>query len=252
MNFIKIFILLLVSTSLFSCKKNQPKPVRVNVISIEEVDSIFKNSKVFGKLTTIYHPLTDTTRRTIYQKPEYGYEFYGKELMHNNKFIKDSWWSLERNNNKIFDIEYYTIGDTIQKINQYKAYFKSGKLNSKISRFYTIDLPDTVQLNKEYTFNVNLNDYKLGSENEYLSSLILSDDINPNYLNFWQVQNTYAIEDLAINQWKCKKVFKNKGVNQIKGYIYVNEVKYTEAKNDSLDIEIFSKLIYINKDIFVL
>ena len=251
-------IILLIIYSFVSCKNNEidkneikSPPKELQIFSIVEMDSIFKDSIRLGKLTVKYDSITDDSRNVVYQKKDYNYQFIGKEIKYNNIFIKNGWWSLLKKNERFIDIEYLTIGDTIQKINQYKMYLDSGIVNLNASRFYSIDLPDTIQLNKEYKFNIFLNDRAIGEEDIYLSFLTLSDDIDVNFKTFWKVKNTYLIEEVSRNKWKAKKVFNTKGLNTIKGYIYVQDEEHKNVDEKYIDIEDYSRIFYISKEIFV-
>lgn len=174
----------------------------------------------------------------------------GWALIKKGKTYRNGWWKQFLNGEKS-KIEYVTVGDTT-RTNQLYFYDSDGNIDFKFSHFYKFDLPDTIEFNKPYKFHIELKSPIQGAKESYVTVLKLSDEIIPDYLNFWKSKSTYDVKELSTNLWEISHTFRYKGNFTIRGFIYRAWLEFKdEGEKDSITEIDYRDITYIKKHIYI-
>ena len=252
------FIVFIILLSLISCNKVKMKKEFYNSGNLhyekyysknEVIDSIIeyaeKDNEIIAKFTNI---------RKSKRKARYFYDdavIYGEEVLIKGEFYKNGWW-FENNGNNLIKVEYISIGDTLEIPNQRIVTDSTGKINKKLSYYYSLSIPDTIEAAKSYDFEVELFTSIKGIKSSFSSVLVLSDEIKTDNSNYWTTKKTYDITEMELNKWKIQHKFNKKGDFFLRGFIVYFDVLAQDVGKASIEFISTINKIHINKKLFVL
>ena len=252
------FLVFMILFSLIACNKIEVKKEFYNSGNLqyekyynkkEDVDSIIeyaeKSNEIIAKYTNI---------RKNKREARYFYDdavIYGEEVLIKGEFYKNGWW-LENNGNNLTKVEFISVGDTLEIPNQRIVTDSTGKINKNLSYYYSLSIPDTIEIAKNYDFEVELFTSIKGIKSSFASVLVLSDEIKADNSNYWTAKKTYDITEMELNKWRVRNKFNKKGDFFLRGFIVYFDVLAEDVGKDSIEFTNTINKIHINKKLFIL
>lgn len=215
----------------------------------KDIDSIIIYSEKNGEIIAKFEDIQANNRKAKYFYNDV--EMYGEEVLVNGEFYKNGWW-FEKNKNYLTKVEFVSVGDTLEVLNQKIVTDATGEIVENLSKYYSISIPDTIEVAKDYNFEIELHTLIRGIKSSFASILVLSDEIKPDKSNYWTAKKTYDITEIELNKWKIQNKFNKKGEFFLRGFIVYFDVLVEDIDKDSVQFTNTINKIHINKKLFVM
>lgn len=172
-------------------------------------------------------------------------------LLRSKGEIKDTlrvnWWNYY-SNEKIKNKTQYLLINNKEYVNQVYHYDDYGNIVRDSSNFYTINFPDTIEINRLVKGSLKLTPY-LSKQNN--SHKVFFKYFNLNQNEDKPLESTYGTNEKEALLWAK---FDSKGKKRIEGYILEDQMIFSENKKDTTmnDIQSIEHKMFFYKDIYVI